>query len=249
MSHAGIVVAVAVLVASALARAATRHLERRPTAPPASFSGSGGEKPGYSPDSPHQNGGAGRWHRADRRRVERQLPEAVAAVARGLRSGASLRRALAEAAGSAPAPLGPQLQDVMASVDAGVPLTAALDTWAEGCPDADASLVATALALAEETGGPSAQAVDGVAATLRRRLAGRDEAVALAAQARLSAVVLGGLPPVVCLLTLLGGGSAAGFLLGTPAGGLCLVTGLALDLLGAWWMARLMRTVRPRRWA
>lgn len=170
----------------------------------------------------------------------------MAAVARGLRSGGSLRYALADAAGPTPEPLGGHLRDLVASVEAGAPLTAALDTWAQACPDSDVPLAAAALSLAEETGGPSAQAVDGVAATLRRRLAGRDEAVALSAQARLSAVVLVALPPAVCLLTLAGGGGPARFLLGSPAGALCLVGGLALDLLGAWWMARLTRSAPPR---
>jgi tight adherence protein B len=165
----------------------------------------------------------------------------MAAVARGLRSGVSLRRALAEAAEPAPPPLGPRLREVVAAVETGVPLGRALDAWADAGADADVSLVATALSLAEETGGPSAQAVDGVAATLRRRLAARDEAMALSTQARLSAVVLAGLPPAVCLLSLLGGGGTARFLLGTPLGLACLLAGLALDGLGAWWMARLVR--------
>jgi len=56
MSHAGIVVAVAGLVASALARAATRHLERRPlsaTGPSWVLVGSFRRK---MPETPHQNG-------------------------------------------------------------------------------------------------------------------------------------------------------------------------------------------------
>jgi Flp pilus assembly protein TadB len=37
-------------------------------------------------------------------------------------------------------------------------------------------------------------------------------------------------------------GAAAGFLLGTPAGWVCLVAGAGLDAAGAWWMVRLSRS-------
>lgn len=179
------------------------------------------------------------WH------FDERLPDAVAAVARGLRSGASLRGALADAAAAAPEPVAGALRDVVAGAEAGVPLTVALDAWARRCPRPNVLLLVAALSLAHDTGGASAQAVDGVAATLRRRQAARAETVALATQARMSAYVLAGAPLVVCLLALVTGGGSAGFLLGTPVGLGCLSLGLALEGLGAWWMVRLGRTGAP----
>jgi tight adherence protein B len=38
--------------------------------------------------------------------------------------------------------------------------------------------------------------------------------------------------------------TAARFLLGTPAGWLCIGAGLGLDAIGAWWMSRLVRRAR-----
>jgi tight adherence protein B len=181
------------------------------------------------------------------RRFDEQLPDAVAAIARGLRSGASLRAALAEAAAVAPEPVAAPLHDVVATADAGVPLAEALDAWAQRCPRANVLLLVAALSLAHDTGGASAQAVDGVAATLRRRQAARAEAVALATQARTSAYVLAGAPVAVCAVTLLAGGGPARFLLGTPTGLACLVAGLLLEALGGWWMARLTGAVGPAR--
>jgi tight adherence protein B len=175
------------------------------------------------------------------RRFDARLPDTVAAVARGLRSGASLRRALADAAAAAPEPVADALRGVVAAADAGTPLTTALDGWARRCPRPDVLLLVAALSLAHDTGGASAQAVDGVAATLRRRQAARAETVALATQARMSAYVLAGAPLVVCLLSLVTGGASARFLLGTPVGLGCLALGLALEGVGAWWMVRLTR--------
>ncbi|HEX2038874.1 MAG TPA: type II secretion system F family protein [Acidimicrobiales bacterium] len=179
------------------------------------------------------------------RRFDECLPDAVAAVARGLRSGASLRGALADAAAASPEPVAAPLREVLAAADAGMPLADALDGWAHRCPRPNVLLLVAALSLAHETGGASAQAVDGVAATLRRRQAARAEAVALATQARTSAYVLAAVPLVACLVALLAGGTSVRFLLGTPVGLACLLGGLALEAVGAWWMARLTRAVVP----
>lgn len=189
--------------------------------------------------------GAPWWARGPlRRRTERQidndLPGAVEAVARSLRSGASLRQALADAAGEAPGRLGADLRRLVASAGAGIPLEEALQAWARSCPRPGVHLVAAALVLAAETGGATAQAVEGVAATLRRRQSAAEEALALSAQARASAVVLASAPVAVCAFTVVSGGPSARFLLGTSVGGVCLAAGLALDVVGWWWMTKLM---------
>jgi Flp pilus assembly protein TadB len=49
-------------------------------------------------------------------------------------------------------------------------------------------------------------------------------------------------PVAFAALLVLGDTAAAGFLLGTPAGWLCLGLGVGLDAAGAWWMARLSRS-------
>lgn len=175
------------------------------------------------------------------RRYDQGLPDVVEAVARSLRSGASLRRALADAAGAVPGPVADDLGRATAAAEAGVPLAAALEEWAQARPRPDVLLVVASFALAIETGGAAAGAVDGVAATLRRRHAARAEAVALGAQARASAVVLTGAPLAFALVAVAGGGGPARFLLGTPPGLACLAAGLGLDLLGGWWMARITR--------
>jgi tight adherence protein B len=180
------------------------------------------------------------------RRFDERLPEGVAAVARSLRSGASLRQALAEAAASSPQPVAAPFAEVLAAADAGRSLPDALDDWARRCPRRNVRLLVTALSVAHDTGGASAQAVDGVAATLRRRQAARAEAAALATQARTSAYVLAGVPLVVCVFALATGGASARFLLGTPVGLGCLALGLALDAAGAWWMLRITASTGPR---
>lgn len=181
--------------------------------------------------------------RADRR-LEAALPEALEAMARSLRSGASLRGAVAEAAATTPGRLGGDLRVVAAATASGAPLVAALDAWADRRPLPAVRLAVAALALGAETGGAQARAVDGVAETVRSRLAVAGEVRALSSQARLSALVIAAAPIAFALLATGTDGRTAAFLFRTPAGLACLAGGLVLDALAAVWMHRLT-AVRP----
>lgn len=180
--------------------------------------------------------------RASRRRAA-QLPDALDAVAAGLRGGLALPAAIAGAA-SVGAPLGDELADLARAVDAGRPLTDAIDRWQATADDAGTALTAGALTVAARVGGPGARAVDGAAASLRERLGSEAETAALATQGRASAAVLT-LAPLAFAFLLTSLDPAAGrFLLGTPIGWACIALGLGLDAAGAWWMAALVRRAR-----
>jgi tight adherence protein B len=168
------------------------------------------------------------------------LPDALDAMARALRGGASLGQAVDDAAGSAPAPLADDLASVAAGAQAGIPLVTALDDWADRAPRPAVRMVVAALALASEAGGGPARAIDGVAASLRAELAVRAELRALSSQARYSALVIGLAPVAFGGVAAVIDGHTAGFLLRTRAGLVCLTAGLALDAVGGWWMHRIV---------
>jgi tight adherence protein B len=180
--------------------------------------------------------------RIERRRTA-QLPEALDAVAAGLRGGLALPAAIAGAASVGP-PLGEELAGLAREVESGRPLTEAVARWQAAADEVHTSLAGAALAVAADVGGPGARAVDGAAASLRERLSSEAETAALATQGRVSAAVLT-LAPIAFAFVLSSVDSAAArFLLGTPIGWLCIAAGLALDATGAWWMARLVRRAR-----
>jgi tight adherence protein B len=160
-------------------------------------------------------------------------------VARSLRSGATLRQALAEVAPTLGGRLGDDLRLVLAEAEAGLPLMAALDGWPRRCPTPGVRLTAAALALSVDAGGAAALAVDGVAATLRANLAVAGEVRAQSSQARLSGLVIALAPLAFGALAAGTDRRTATFLLRTPFGQACLVVGLALDAVAAWWMHRI----------
>lgn len=171
------------------------------------------------------------------------VPEVLESVGRALRAGAATRRALAVAARGAPTALADDLGEVVRRAEQGVPLGAALERWATGTTVPGVGLAVAALTLAGEAGGDAARSVEGVAATLRDRVALRRELRALAAQARLSALVVAAAPLGFAVVTAAADPATARFLLSTPVGGACLVVGVGLDVAAWTWMDRITRSV------
>jgi tight adherence protein B len=172
-------------------------------------------------------------------RLEQALPAALEAVARSLRTGASLRQAVAEAAVATPGRLGAELARAAGEAELGGSLVNALEALARRQGGSGVGLAVAALCLGAETGGAQARAVDGVAATLRERLGVGAELRALSAQARISALVIGLAPLGFGAFAAAADPRTSGFLLHTGPGLALLAVGLALDGLGWLWMQRL----------
>ena len=180
--------------------------------------------------------------RADAR-LEQALPGALEAVARSLRSGASLRQAVEEAGAAAGTGrvLAGELSRAAAEAAQGASLVSALEGVGARRPLPGVRLGVAALCLGAETGGAQARAVDGVAATVRERLAVAAELRALSSQARISALVIGLAPIGFGAFAAATDPRTSQFLLHTPAGLILLVAGLVLDALGWLWMQHLSK--------
>jgi tight adherence protein B len=185
----------------------------------------------------------GPLRRRQLRHAARDVPAALELMARSLRAGGTVHGAVADAGAAMAGPVGAGLRQVGSATARGQPLVDALHCWREpaGPEIAGVRLAVDALAMAAEVGGSQAAALDGVATTLRQRLAAEAEAWSLGAQARLSAAVIALAPLAFSALASAADRTYARFLFRTPGGLALLVTGLALDGLGAWWMARLTR--------
>jgi tight adherence protein B len=176
-------------------------------------------------------------------RMEQALPGALEAVARSLRSGASLRQAVEEAgrAGTSSPHLAAELSRAATEAAQGASLVTSLEAVAARRPLPGVRLGVAALCLGAETGGAQAKAVDGVAATVRERLAVAAELRALSSQARISALVIGLAPVGFGAFAAATDPRTSQFLLHTPTGLGLLTAGITLDGLGWLWMQRLAR--------
>jgi tight adherence protein B len=177
-----------------------------------------------------------------RRQRDAQLPDALDRIAAGLRAGQGMGPTIVSVAAAVPAPLGLELCALALRLGRGERIAEALRGWAEAPASSEpVRLAAATLQLGVGAGGSVARAVDGVAATLRERQELAAEVRALATQARSSAGVLAVAPLGFTALTAMVEPAVLRFLLTTPAGLLCLLLGLGLQGLGAWWMARIVR--------
>lgn len=100
-------------------------------------------------------------------------------------------------------------------------------------------LVGAAWEVAHRSGSGLADALDRVCATVRADRATRRVVESELASARATARLIAALPLLVVLLGAGAGGSTWAFLTGPPIGWVCLVAGLALGLLGLWWIERI----------
>jgi tight adherence protein B len=183
------------------------------------------------------------WSMHDRRarQIAVVVPDTLERVASELRSGGTVATAISAVA-TGDGPLAPDMARIEARISLGASLVQALGAWTTERTAAGVDASAGALALCSSVGGRSADALDGLASSLRDRLAVAAEARAVSSQARMSAVVVGGAPVAYIAWSAVVDPHALHVLTGTGFGRVCLLLGLGLEGLGAWWMRGIVRS-------
>ncbi|MCA0143718.1 type II secretion system F family protein [Blastococcus sp. LR1] len=123
-----------------------------------------------------------------------QLDDSLQLMASSLRAGHSLLRAVDAVSTDASSPTSEEFARIVNETRVGRDLSDALDEVAERMASDDFVWVAQAIAIHREVGGNLAEVLDAVGHTIRERSAIRRQVKALAAEGKLSAVVLMGLP-------------------------------------------------------
>ena len=175
------------------------------------------------------------------RRFAAALPIALEQVAAELRGGGTVAVAVERLAGD-PGAVGPDFRSVHVRTQLGLPLEDALAGWPTDHDVPGVRAAAGALSVAAAMGGRAAEAIDGLAASLRHRLDAIAEAHALSAQARLSAVVVGAAPLGYLAFSAMVDPRAVTALIDTGVGRVCLGVGLGLEGLAALWIRRILRS-------
>jgi tight adherence protein B len=169
------------------------------------------------------------------------LPPALEQIAADLRGGGTVASAVERVAANGGA-VALDLRRVVVRSHLGLPLADALAGWPEEHDAVGVRASAGALSVAAAMGGRAADAVDGLATSLRHRLDAVAEARSLSAQARLSAVVVGAAPLGYLAFSALVDPRAVTALIDTGVGRVCLVVGLGLEALAALWIRRILRS-------
>jgi tight adherence protein B len=128
-----------------------------------------------------------------RKRIEKfqaQLPDGLDLVARSLRAGHAFNSGMKLAADEFPDPLGIEFQGSLEEINFGVSIQQALKGLAERMDCAEARYFVVAVILQRETGGNLAELLEGLAQLMREKVKFEGKVRALAAEGKITAVIL-----------------------------------------------------------
>ena len=182
------------------------------------------------------------WHRVRRRRATAATAEHVLSVcellAAELAAGRAPSAALTRAADD-----WPPLALVAETAAFGGDVPGALDALSLSAGAGGLRLVGAAWSVTQHSGRGLAEALAQVAAAIRADQRTARVVAGELASARATARLVALLPVAALLMAAGGGGDPIGFLVGGPAGILCLGSGLALGLTGIWWIESIADSV------
>ena len=170
-----------------------------------------------------------------------QLPDTLQLIAGSLSVGHSLLQAIDAVVREELAPVSVEFNRALVETRLGMPAEDALDGIAVRMDSQDFAWVVMAIRIHREVGGNLAEILNTVAATIRERQRIRRHVRSLSAEGRLSAWILGLLPPVFATYLVLVRPDYVRPLFSDPLGITLLVIGFAAMVVGVVWLARIVR--------
>jgi len=169
-----------------------------------------------------------------------QLPDALQLLASTLRSGYSLLQGVEAVSQEISDPMGAELRRVLVEARLGRPLEEALQDGADrmGSPDFDWAVMA--VRVQREVGGNLAELLDTVGETMVQRERLRRDVKALTAEGRMSAILLGFLPPGIGFMMYTLNPGYMQSLFHDSMGKMMLVGASALAVVGFLWMKKMI---------
>lgn len=176
-----------------------------------------------------------------RKAFEGGLPDMLQLMSGSLAAGLSLAQSIDTIVREGPEPLASEFRRVLVETRLGIPLDDALEGVAERFESKDFAWVVMAIRIQRQVGGNLAELLDNVAGTIREREYMRRQVAALAAEGKLSAWVLGGLPPIFLLYLLVTNRDYVMPMFTEPLGWLMLAGGSVILAVGIFWMSRVVK--------
>jgi tight adherence protein B len=169
------------------------------------------------------------------------LPDTLQLMSGSLAAGLSLAQSVDTIVREGSEPISSEFRRVLVETRLGVSLEDALEGVAERFESKDFEWVVMAIKIQRQVGGNLAELLDTVAATMREREYVRRQVSALAAEGKLSAWVLGGLPPLFMIYLLLTNYDYVIVMFQEPLGWAMLAGAATILAVGVFWMSRLVK--------
>jgi tight adherence protein B len=179
--------------------------------------------------------------RRRKKKFEGGLPDTLQLMSGSLAAGLSLAQSVDTIVREGPEPIASEFRKVLIETRLGLSLETALQGVADRFQSKDFDWVVMAINIQRQVGGNLAELLNTVAATMREREYIRRQVAALAAEGKLSAYVLGGLPPAFMLYLLVANHEYVIVLFQRPIGIAMLVGGVFWLSVGVFWMSRIVK--------
>jgi tight adherence protein B len=185
------------------------------------------------------------WHilTKKRKRMEKfqgQLPEALDLVARALKAGQALSGALKMVADEMDDPVGDEFDKTLNEINFGVGVPEALKNLANRVDCIDLKFFVIAVVIQRETGGNLAEILENIARIIRERFKLYGRIRILAAEGKLSAIILTGLPFITAFVLFFANPQYIQILAKDPLGRVLAGVAISFMVLGIFSMKRMI---------
>ena len=170
--------------------------------------------------------------RRRRKKFTNQLGDMLTMVANALRAGFSFMQAFELISREMDAPMGKEVKLVVNEVNLGNTIESALNNMQQRVASPDFELVVTAVLIQRQVGGDLAQILDTISETIAERVRMRREVMALTAQGRASAMVVGLVPIALAGALSIFNPNYLKPLIETDMGHMFIIAAVVLELIG-----------------
>jgi len=170
-----------------------------------------------------------------------ELPNAVEAIVRGVKTGLPLNDSIRVVAKDAKEPVKSEFQRVLDQQAFGLSMTDAVQVLLERVPLAEVNFFVVVITVQQQAGGNLSEALGNLARVLRNRKKMKQKVKAMSSEAKASAGIIGSLPFVVAILVSIVSPAYLVPLFATPLGNVWLGVAAVMLCLGAFVMNRMVK--------
>lgn len=170
-----------------------------------------------------------------------ELPNAIEAIVRGVKTGLPLNDSMRVIAKDTKEPIKSEFGRVLDQQAFGFSMTEAVNVLLDRVPLPEVNFFVVVISVQQQSGGNLSEALGNLARVLRNRKKMKQKVKAMSSEAKASAGIIGSLPIVVAVLVSLVSPSYLAPLFTTPIGQLCLGVGVLMMAAGVFVMHRMVQ--------
>lgn len=174
-------------------------------------------------------------------RLDAQVADALAMIAKSLRAGSGVTQALAYAAENTPEPLGPEIETTLRELRLGLEAEEAFRRLSERVGSADLDIAVTAILIQRSVGGNLSEILTNVVTTIRERTKLHREVEVITSRQKLMGTLMALVPVLIAVAFMTLNPDVGGLLVDTVPGRIALAIGIAFEVFGLFLIRRFAR--------